>query len=84
MNKETLEEAAESISKINSVYETAQDDFYQGFIAGAKWQQERMYSEEDMREMYNLSCGKIDLKFLHDQNENNNRFKKILEQFKKK
>jgi hypothetical protein len=34
--------------------------------------------------MYNLSCGKIDLKFFHDQNENNNRFKKILEQFKKK
>jgi len=84
LKQETIEDAAERISKINSVYETAQDDFYQGFIAGAKWQQERMYSEEDMRGMYNLSCGKIDLKFFHDQNENNNRFKKILEQFKKK
>jgi len=37
MNTE-LEEAAERISKTNSVYETAQDDFYHGFIAGANWQ----------------------------------------------
>jgi len=44
----TLEEAAERISKTNSVYETAQDDFYQGFVTGAKWQAERMYSEEEV------------------------------------
>jgi len=47
--KETLEEAAERISKTNSVYETAQDDFYHGFVDGAKWQQERMYSEEEVK-----------------------------------
>ena len=45
--QEPLEESAERISKTHSVYETGQDDFYQGFIAGAKWQQERMYSEEE-------------------------------------
>ena len=39
--QETLEEAAERISKTNSVYETAQDDFYHGFIDGAKWQAEQ-------------------------------------------
>jgi predicted nuclease with TOPRIM domain len=46
LKQETLEEAAERISKTNSVYETAQDDFYHGFVDGAKWQQERMYSKE--------------------------------------
>ncbi len=47
MNKE-LEEAAESISKANVVYESGQDDYYQGFIEGAKWQSERSYNEEDI------------------------------------
>ena len=27
-------------------------DLYDGFIAGAKWQQERMYSEEVINEMF--------------------------------
>ena len=48
--QETPEEVAERISKNHSVYETGQDDFHQGFILGAKWQSERMYSEEDMQE----------------------------------
>jgi hypothetical protein len=47
MNKETLEEAAERISKTNSVYETAQDDFYHGFIAGVKWMEEEMEKLKD-------------------------------------
>jgi|688.fasta_scaffold723437_3 hypothetical protein len=46
-NKETLEEAAERISKTNSVYETAQDDFYRGFIDGAKWMEEQMEKLKD-------------------------------------
>ena len=41
MIKETLEEAAEKYYKLYEVKE--------GFIDGAKWQQERMYSEEDMK-----------------------------------
>ena len=47
VNKETLEEAAERISKTNSVYETAQDDFYHGFIDGAKWMEEQMEKLKD-------------------------------------
>jgi hypothetical protein len=46
MNKE-LEEAA--VRKYGtSIYEYEQID---AFIEGAKWQAERMYSEEDMREV---------------------------------
>jgi hypothetical protein len=44
----------------------------------------RMYSEEDMRGMYDKSCGLIGLSLLNDQTENDSRFKKLLEQFKKK
>ena len=47
MNEE-LEEAAERLYPIsgpNSMWNSLQQD---GFIEGAKWQQERSYSEEDM------------------------------------
>lgn len=50
--KETLEEAADkyfpSAEKIGGETYTA----YKGFIEGAKWQAERMYSEEDLRNAY--------------------------------
>ena len=50
MEKETLEEAAEKYLK------EKEKDFYSyevkdGFIDGAKWQQERMYSEEEVLEI---------------------------------
>ena len=45
-NKETLEEAAENKYGLSNQYSKNRI----GFIAGAKWQQERMYSEEDMTE----------------------------------
>ena len=58
MNKETLEEAAERYADYSNDYvpmsfgdkfnETTKTDF----IAGAKWQAERMYSEEDLRNAY--------------------------------
>jgi hypothetical protein len=45
MNKETLEEAAEDYAKqFSDEYSSSEIDF----IAGAKWQSERMYSKEDM------------------------------------
>lgn len=54
MKQETLEEAAESrfgtdMDSIrgSNVYDL-NTDLKRGFIEGAKWQQERMYSEEDM------------------------------------
>ena len=47
--KETLEEAAENYSKITlNKQGLMSDNQVNGFIAGAKWQQERMYSEEEV------------------------------------
>ena len=68
MNKETLEEAAERYCLINNipidqmiVKNDRSCEFKTPitmFIEGAKWQQERMYSEEDMREAFK-SGGKM-------------------------
>jgi len=49
--KETLEEAAENyMNKKGHIPTTDLEDaiFKQGFLDGAKWQQERMYSEIDL------------------------------------
>jgi hypothetical protein len=43
----------------------------------------KTYSEEDMRSMYDKSCGLIGLGELDDQTENDNRFRELLEQVKK-
>ena len=45
MSKETLEEAAENKYGLSNQYSKNRI----GFIAGAKWQADRMYSEEDMK-----------------------------------
>ena len=50
-NKETLKEAAERYSKRSSA-SVFQENHKRDFIAGAKWQQERMYSEEEVRLAY--------------------------------
>jgi hypothetical protein len=42
MNVETLEEAAEQFEYTDGVY---------GFKQGAKWQAERMYSEEEVKQI---------------------------------
>ena len=64
MKKETLEEAAENygwrikrntfsdVVKANELAESAKQDF----IKGAKWQAEKMYSEEEVKEIIKLSC----------------------------
>ena len=56
--QETLEEAAKKYKDLK-----LPDDLFDGFIAGAKWQAERMYSEEEVIELlrkyrYDLSSGK--------------------------
>jgi hypothetical protein len=51
MKQETLEEAAERIA-YNSTEENKGFPSIKMFIQGAKWQQERMYSEEDMRNAF--------------------------------
>jgi hypothetical protein len=49
-NKETLEEAAINYAK---QFDYAEDSSPQiDFIEGAKWQAERMYSEEDMKKAF--------------------------------
>jgi len=58
--QETLEEVARNYRDLK-----LPDDLYDGFIAGAKWQQERMYSEEEVESLlqrfrsysYNHGCG---------------------------
>ncbi len=51
MEKETLEEAAENYSKITlNKSGLMSDKQVNGFIAGYKLAQERMYSEEDMKQ----------------------------------
>ena len=65
MEKETLEEAAYRLSA--EKFEPKHIGFMLGVIEGAKWQSERMYSEEEVRAMiekalihndYNL-CGSL-------------------------
>jgi hypothetical protein len=59
MKQETLEEAANNWIKNTSEFLSVKN----GFIEGAKWQAERMYSEEDMREAFiagGNSCMKKD------------------------
>jgi hypothetical protein len=53
-NKETLEEAAyREIGIIKGVYNPHhKEQEAKGFVRGAKWQAERMYSEEDLREAF--------------------------------
>ena len=77
MKQETLEE------DYNRIFEYKLDRVLKaGFIAGAKWQQERSYSEEEVGELlYNVIgeygkhyCIMIDGKMLND----------LFEQFKKK
>ena len=59
--KETLEKVAKECLKENNL--STEGDFAEGYILGgifgAKWQAERMYSEEDMREAYNQGKNSI-------------------------
>jgi hypothetical protein len=50
MKQETLEEAAKK--QWGNVHRTG----VLGFIDGAKWQAERMYSEEDLKEAFFSGC----------------------------
>ena len=94
--QETLEEAAERLQKDKYgifiskeadvkgqlVIDTAKAAFLSGMIEGAKWQQERMYSEEDIREAFKQSRqAKI---FEKDMPPVYESFDEWFEQFKKK
>jgi hypothetical protein len=56
MKQETLEEAADLWSiDINNVHPADSYIAKQGFISGAKWQTERMYSKEEVTKLL-ISC----------------------------
>ena len=84
MNNE-LEEAAEVYAnKKGDIPTTKVEDaiFKQGFIDGAKWMQERMYSQEDMKKCWNASY--VDAMSLDDINYKPLFFEDFMEQLKKK
>jgi len=70
-NKETIEEAAKNYINSGKI-----PNDYRSFIKGAKWQQERRYSEEDMRTSFGVG-----MKFMID---NKLSFDEWFNQFKKK
>ena len=79
MNKqETLEEAAERFYPISkggsmwmpSAHDCNQANKQEGFIEGAKWQSERMYSEEEVIEILTQRCKNFGTK--------NEKFQKLL------
>jgi hypothetical protein len=69
MKQETLEEAAEKHTYGNA---------YQNFIRGAQWQQERMYSEEEVLKLVDGAFHMYASHKRHDAKE------WLIEQFKKK
>jgi hypothetical protein len=77
--QETLEEAAERLSELQEGTYTIQHKttYKHGFQDGAKWQQERMYGEEEVRLMLSES-------FWASQEGYNITSNEIIEQFKKK
>lgn len=78
--KETLEEAA-----VNYWAEGTwdnRDSFTNGFVEGAKWQSERMYSEEDMRKCWNRAY--MDALSIDEETYKPLFFEDFIEQFKKK
>jgi hypothetical protein len=80
--KETLEEAAEKyvyINYPNYIQPLEKAAAIEDFIAGAKWQAERMYSYDELRQIaYNAYC----LGQLEEPTEN--KYNLWIQQFKKK
>ena len=83
--QETLEEAAENYAnKKGHIPTTELEDaiFKQGFLDGAKWQAERMYSEEDMKKCWNSAY--IDALAIDEETYKPLFFEDFIEQLKKK
>ena len=74
MKQETLEEAAKNYAD-NGNWEMFEEDRHiirtDAFIEGAKWQQERMYSEEDVKNMLIDMSSYINTKELKDDSDTN-------------
>ena len=83
MKKETIEEAAHEYFKRGQLGFEKASDTERAFINGAKWQQERSYSEEDMRTAWNSSEQNMRFNFSSSLYKNIT-FEQWIEQFKKK
>lgn len=59
--QETLEEAAEDYVKLNKLFANTRN----AFIKGAKWQAEKMYSEEDIKAAFDAGQSNIDCHEMH-------------------
>jgi len=75
MNRETIEEAAEKVAKLKYGATIYGLERVNAFKDGAKWQAERMYSEEDL-----LSAFEAGMMFI---GEDKGSFREWFEQFKK-
>ena len=78
--KETLEEAAKRIYGSD----VSKDVEYYAFILGAKWQQERMYSEEDIKSAFKVGFSIGYGSDIHAIDEKNRTCEKWFEQYKTK
>ncbi len=84
MKQETVEEVAETFwLNDNTMSDYVRQAYVTGFLTGAKWQQKRMYSEEDMRTAWNSSEQNMRFTFSSSLWKNIT-FEQWLEQFKKK
>ena len=78
--KETLEEF---IDKVDTPADFDQFTFDEGIRVGAKWMQERMYSEEEVMSILINSLHSVELKDNKDYSKIYNGMKDWFEQFKK-
>lgn len=84
IEEETLEEAAERTEfkrygENLTTYTHERPAYNLGFKKGAKWQQERSYSEEEVKEIFYAGFD-----YAEDKSGNIPNFKQYFEQFKKK
>lgn len=55
------------------------EDYKSGFKAAMELMKDKLFTIEDMRKMYDISCGKISLDLIPDQSENNQRFNTFIQ-----
>lgn len=65
MKQETLEEAAHEYYKRGQLGLEKTADTETAFVQGAEWQQERMYSEEDLKEAFRQGMENMDYSEIH-------------------
>jgi hypothetical protein len=84
MKKETLEEEAEKYAKGKSSSSIFQEAHKKDFIAGANYQAERMYSEEEVRKAFKAGIAFLGPSFYGVNTPLQKHEDDFIEQFKKK